>query len=268
MWTWFQPNTPARGYDMAMTRWFDTHAHLDDPLLVEDWSERMSTLAHAGIRAWVVPGVHGQPGPLPGDVPPGTWIGRAIGLHPWYSTSDLDLETLALELGRGKWVALGECGLDRSHRRPDDLEVMARQCALAAQHDLPIVLHVVHAHAHVLEILDRVQPPPGVVHAFSGPPELAREYMRRGYMLGVGRTVLRSAKLAATVRQLGLDSLVLESDAPVRGAPTSDRGLDLMPVAREVARLCDVDLETVAARTWDNACRLYRLPPSFLETLP
>ncbi|MEB3186914.1 MAG: TatD family hydrolase [bacterium] len=249
-----------------MHRWFDTHAHLDDPGLEPGWEARMAALANMGPRAWVVPGVRGEPSRLPGPLPGGTWIGRAIGLHPWYPASPTDLDTMARSLERHQRVAVGECGLDRGHRHPGDVDVLARQCELARDHDLPVILHVVHAHGQVLEILDRIRPPAGVVHAFTGAPDLAREYVRRGYKLGVGRQILRSPRLADTVRAVGLDHLVLESDAPVRDATAPLMGLDLEPVASAVARLCDRDLETVAARTWDNACRLYRLPPSFLET--
>ena len=251
-----------------MPRWFDTHAHLDDDALSPDRARRLDDAIRSGTVAWVVPGVRGDGPELPTTNPRGTWIGRAIGLHPWFPADPGAIARLRDTVASGDWVALGECGLDRSHRYEGDEDIFLGQLELARHHALPVILHVVREHGRVLAALDQIRPPGGVVHAFTGNPDLAREYVRRGYLLGIGHALMRSPRLQETVKTLGLSALVIESDAPTRNSDDPTRGLDLRPIAATIARLCDTDLETVATHTWDNSCRLYRLPRTFLELDP
>ena len=106
---------------------------------------------------------------------------------------------------------------------------------------------------------------PGVVHCFSYSPELAKEFIRMGYYIGVGGVVTfkNAKKLKETVVQIPLERILLETDAPYL-APEPHRGKRnesgfLKFVAREIAALKGVSYEEVEKVTRNNAERLFGL---------
>lgn len=169
---------------------------------------------------------------------------------------------------RGGHVAIGECGWDKPlARRCAGLSlelqtrVVERHLRLAVELDLPVVLHVVQAHGLALETLKRFRlPRGGVVHCFSGNAELVPLYCRMGFALGYGTQLLRANidKAVSALRVTPPAQILLETDAPFRaqrgGLPNSP--LALLEVARVVARVLDVSLETLAELTFTNAARV------------
>ena len=106
----------------------------------------------------------------------------------------------------------------------------------------------------------------GVIHCFSYPVEIAREYLNMGFFLGIGGvlTYKNGRKLREVVEYAPLSSLVLETDCPYL-TPVPFRGkrnssLHLPLVVEEMARVKGVSTEEVERVTFENACRLYRLP--------
>ena len=105
----------------------------------------------------------------------------------------------------------------------------------------------------------------GVIHCYSYSAEMAKEYVKMGYYIGVGGVVTfkNARKLKETVEAVPLSSIVLETDCPYL-APVPFRGkrnssLYLSYVAEEIARIKQVSPEEVTAQTWQNAKDLYRL---------
>src|SRR5690606_13153989 len=96
------------------------------------------------------------------------------------------------------------------------LLVLRAQLEVAAKCDKPVILHCVKAHNQLLEALDTSGVKRGVIHAFSGSSELAEQYWRRGFYLGIGGTITyeRALKTRRAVQQLPLEALLLETDAP------------------------------------------------------
>ncbi|GAA0791520.1 TatD family hydrolase [Marinobacterium sediminicola] len=195
----------------------------------------------------------------------------ALGLHPCFPhDTDAALNTLAQALEVNKVVAIGEIGLDF---RPGQIEaevqqpLFEQQLQLARQYDLPVLLHVVRAHDQVLKLLRRYQlPRAGIVHAFSGSEQQAREYAKLGFKLGIGGAISyeRAQKLRRLAAELPLEWLVLETDAPDmpleshRGKPNEPARV--AGVAALIAALRGLSIEEVARKTSVTAQQLLRLP--------
>ena len=104
-----------------------------------------------------------------------------------------------------------------------------------------------------------------MIHCFSYGVEMAREYLNMGYFIGVGGVVTfkNGRKLKEVVEYTPLDRIVLETDSPYL-APTPYRGKRncssyLTYVAEEIARIKNIDVETVYETTYKNGCRLYQM---------
>ncbi len=147
-----------------------------------------------------------------------------FGIHPWTIAHQSDValrqafDRLPEYLKEAK--ALGEIGLDFGPRTSKDSyalqeEYFRRQLRLAKEGKFPVVLHVVRAHDQVMNILNQEGFPAvgGIVHAFSGSYEIAKRYIDLGLHLSLGAAATQE-KYQETLRNLSLDSIVVESDAP------------------------------------------------------
>jgi TatD DNase family protein len=174
-------------------------------------------------------------------------------------------------------VALGETGLDRGRGRTDAHLALQRhaleaQLALARELDLPVVLHVVRAHAELLKSLRRVGlPRAGLqVHGFWGTTELVAAWGRIGAHLSIGRMVNRHphARRAAAIAAIPGNRLLVETDSSSQGsAGTGDvavedgdqRPTDVWKVVQAVATIRAERTDDVALQTAENARRLFGL---------
>lgn len=238
----------------------------------------------AGLSGLLVPGV--SPAQWPNVIAatglPG--LHAALGLHPCYlqqddtpSSPDDLIEKLEHALRQFpsrqpscSLVAIGECGLDGMIETPmvKQIDFFEAQLAFARDKDLPVVVHARRCHNDMLRSLKRCRlPRGGIIHAFSGSVEIAREYVGLGYLLGVGGTITyeRANKTRNAIAQMPLSVLVLETDAPDmpvagrQGEPNSP--LYLSEIAAALAQLQAVPINDVAQQTMLNANRLFGLDP-------
>lgn len=210
---------------VARVEIIDSHCHLDFPVLQSQLQDVLRRADEAGVRQFIVPGVNRanwngviRLGQQYGNIYP------ALGIHPCFldAGSENDLAVLADYLAQheAEVVAVGEIGLDLYESDKDrerQLNILNRQLRLAADFDKPIILHVRKAHDLMLQQLRRAGlARGGVVHAFSGSEQQAREYIRLGFKLGVGGSITyeRAKKLRRTFSDLPLSALVLETDSP------------------------------------------------------
>lgn len=163
-------------------------------------------------------------------------------------------------------VAIGELGWDKA-QSPASLERQAEvadaQIELARARGMPVILHVLGAHGLALERLARHGRVEGVVHSFSGAPDLVSEYVRRGLAISFGPSVTRPSakKPLEAARRVPLDRLLVETDGPdqfVFGAERR-RGepADVVRVIEAVAKARGESVETVARAATENARRLF-----------
>ena len=251
---------------------FDTHCHLDFAVFDADRGPLMQQSKTMGIDKILVPGVQLVDFPniiqLQQQWP--SQIAIALGLHPCFIHNHPEdaITELTHQLNQHSHVcALGEIGLDaREGMAPEAVQVMLleAQLKLARKMELPVILHVVKAHDRMLSLLRRYAlPKGGVVHAFSGSFEHAKQYAKLGFKLGFGGaiTYTRAHKQHRLVRELPLEWILIETDAPdmplegYQDQPNSP--LMVVKVAEAIAELRGLSLQSVAEQTQRNGCELF-----------
>lgn len=257
---------------------FDTHAHYDDRQFDTDREELLNSMSAMGVGAIVNVGASlegcRRTLALAKEYP---FIYAALGVHP-DEVGDLNEETFA-ELKEwcrtDKVVAVGEIGLDyhwdtQSHDMQKKWFI--RQLALARELNLPVNIHSRDAAEDTLQIMREYgRGLQGIIHCFSGSREMAAEYVKLGFSIGVGGVVTfkNGKKLKRIVQEIPLTSIVLETDCPYL-APEPYRGRRnhsgyMKYIAEEVARLQDVSYEEVVKQTEINARKVYGLIESFVK---
>lgn len=201
----------------------DTHCHIDVADFDADRDVVLAECRSQGVNRLVVPAVTAAGwDKLLGLCRQQDGLFPALGLHPVYVDVHSQEDLVALEQRIGAepdLVAVGEIGLDFFLAELDQqrqLELFEAQLAIAAAASLAVILHVRKAHAQVIDLLKRFQLNGGIVHAFNGSLDQAGQYMDLGFKLGFGGmlTYERSRKLRRLAKELPLDCMVLETDAP------------------------------------------------------
>jgi TatD DNase family protein len=260
---------------------FDSHCHLDFPAFDADRIHVWQRAVGAGVQRLFVPGAHTSQHSLMRlrcEIPDAQ-VG--IGLHPYFlqevSTAERTawLDQFGDHFVESGACAVGECGLDRPLARrlgpglDEQATVLRRHVEWARELRVPLVLHVVGAHGLALDVLEEGGPlaAGGVVHAYSGPPELIPRYSRLGFHFGFGAAVLRSAAKKSKAALLAVDPqrLLLETDAPDQcpaefdqvGLAGRNEPAALRLIAEGVAVLRGTSVGELAKITTENAQRLF-----------
>jgi TatD DNase family protein len=259
--------------DDATPIFVDTHAHLDDGRFERDLDAVLAEARRVGVRHIVNIGYR-----------PLRWrtsialaerrpdVSFTLGLHPHHADEfDADLlANLASLIDHHRPVAVGEIGLDYfrdiADRRAQRVAFEA-QLDLAASVGLPVVIHLRgEVEGDLRAILDGApQGLVGVLHSFDGTPELAAYALERGYLFGVGGLMTRESngRLRSVVRDLPMDRILLETDAPyltpvgVRNRRNSPVNVPVIAVA--LAMFKELPVSRVAEATTDNAVRTFGL---------
>jgi len=250
---------------------FDTHCHLDVSEFDADRDAVLARSRAAGVSRLVVPAIDaaGWPGLL-GLCRREAGLYPALGMHPIYSERhrDAHIDALRALIERERPVAIGEIGLDffiPNADRPRQQAIFEAQLALAEASRLPVLLHVRKAHDQVLQTLKRFRLAGGIAHAFNGSLPQAEQYLALGFKFGFGGmlTYEHSSKIRRLARQLPLEAIVLETDAPdmATAAHHGERNSPeyLPEVVHSLAEVRGMALEEVAATTTATACALFGL---------
>ena len=249
----------------------DTHCHLDVAAFDTDRNQVLANARGAGVVGIVVPAIHSQGWEgLLGLCATSPDLYPALGLHPVYLEQHRqgDVRELEALLSVASPVAIGEIGLDyfiEDLDRARQQALFEAQLSVAVAAGLPVLLHVRKAHDQALATLRRIRVCGGIAHAFNGSLQQAQQYIDLGFRLGFGGmlTYERSRKLRALARELPLESIVLETDAPDltvaahRGERNSPEFLPDCLYALAQAR--DEDPDQVARVTTLNARKLLGL---------
>ena len=250
---------------------FETHAHYDDPAFDRDRDRLLALLKDEGIAPIVNIGASIETTKSTVELAHRyDHVYAAIGVHP-SDCGDLtenDIEWLKDLSSDEKVVAIGEIGLDYHYDEPDreiQKKWFIRQLELAGDTSLPIVVHSRDAAQDTYEIIKDFRGLRGVIHCFSYSAELAREYVKMGYYIGVGGVVTfkNGRKLHEVVKEIPLESIVVETDAPYlspepyRGRRNSSAFIPY--IIERIADLKNVSYETVERVVYENAADLYKV---------
>ncbi len=250
---------------------FDTHAHYDDEQFDNDREELLEAMPHLGVGTIVNVGASYKGCQKAIELAEQfLHVYAAVGIHP-DEVGMLDeekFEGLTKLCGSKKVVAVGEIGLDY-HWDTEPHEVQKkwfiRQLNLAREMGLPVLIHSRDAAADTLTVMqEHGRGLGGVIHCFGYSKELAKEYVKMGFYIGVGGVVTfkNSRKLKEVVDAVPLTSILLETDCPYL-APEPFRGKRnqssyLTFVAEKIAEIKGITPEEVIDVTEKNAKMMYR----------
>ena len=253
---------------------FDTHAHYDSERFQEDREAVLKGLKEKKIGAVVNIGTDLKTSRYAIELcKKYDFIYATIGVHP-HEVKDMredDLEHLLMMSTFPKVVGIGEIGLDYYYDfspRATQRLWFRSQLTLAKQLELPVSIHTREAAQETFDILMESEVGKhcgGVIHAYSGSAEMAEDYVKAGFYLGIGGvlTFKNGRKLAEVVERIPLEHLVLETDAPYM-TPEPHRGKRndssmLSYVVDKIAEIKKITPDEVEAITWNNACRLWNI---------
>ncbi len=247
----------------------DSHAHVHDRAFDADRAATIQRARDAGVVGIVTIGCDLEDSERAIAAARAFGIVASVGIHPHEAKSAPENVAAAFAplLESPEVVAIGETGLDFHYdHSPHDVQerVLRAQIGVARERDLPLVFHVRDAHDRMLEILreERGAGMRGVVHCFTGTADHARAYVETfGLCLGVGGvlTFKTATDLRAAVKAVGIEPLLLETDAPYL-APVPMRGERNEPAfvtytAEQLAQTLGMAPSTVAEVTTRNAAR-------------
>lgn len=248
---------------------FDTHCHLDFNDFDHDRDHVINKAKQHGVNNILVPAVEQK-----------TWhqtitlcqqsatFHLALGLHPIFINKHQPHHLSELDelVSQHNPTAIGEIGLDfynskDSHSHEKQCLFFDKQLIIAKRHKLPVIIHNRKAHDQCLSMLKEHQVSGGIIHAFNGSIQQAEKYIEIGFMLGFGGmlTFERSNKLHKLAKQLPIESIVLETDAPdmtVFQHSGERNSPEYIPyIAKSLSQLTGKTIEEVAQITTKNAKR-------------
>ncbi len=219
----------------ALYKLTDSHCHLDFENFTDKREGLLSTCYQQGIHRMIIP-----------SVDPKNWqsvlaltnstnqlsVSRtcqllpSLGIHPWFlknlNQSHLDALALMVAQHKNQVIAIGETGIDgviakQENNLAQQIHFFEFQLQLAKAEQLPVIVHHRQSHQHIFTYLKAVNlNEGGIIHAFSGSYQEAKQYIDLGFKLGVGGTITypRAIKTQKAIKKVPLSSLVLETDAP------------------------------------------------------
>lgn len=253
----------------------DTHCHLDFAQYDADRDKVMQDARTSGVELIIVPAVDLKSCESVLNLTRRyDTVYGAIGVHPnssadWQDSWINDLREMA---NHPKIVAIGEIGLDyyRDYSpQPIQLHAFSMQLELAAELELPVIIHNRDASRDVLALLEQSdlknQSYKGVLHSFSGEKRVAEQALLLGYYLGfTGPVTFKNAdKLRSIAGQIPVNRILVETDGPYL-APQRNRGKRNEPayvseIVAKLAELHHLSFEQMARQTTQNAIDLFSL---------
>ena len=255
----------------------DTHCHLYDPCFQEDFNALIARAQENGVEKILLPNIDQasweplmdliQKSNLP--------CYPMLGLHPCYVTEqyEKELSFLRKELERRNevLVAIGEIGLDLywdKSRLSDQIKALKQQLDWALEFHLPVALHVRDAFDPLFEVLEDYQGSDlkGVFHCFTGEERHLNHILQNHptFYFGIGGVITyKKSGLAEVVKQIPLNRMLLETDAPYL-PPSPHRGKRnepsfLIHIADRISTALEIPIERVKKITSENAQELFNL---------
>ncbi len=252
----------------------DSHCHINDPVYVNNPKQYVDEAKTAGVKIMLVVGFDLDSSIKAIEIAEKfEGVYAAVGIIPAEvkNAKNGDLEKIESLLKCKKVIAIGEIGLDYFWDKEDSLkysqrEYFIKQIELANKYNLPVCVHSRDAIEDTYNILkNHVVNCGGVIHCYSGSPEMAKLFIDLGYLLGIGGTVTfkNSLRPKEVAKMVNRKNYVLETDAPYltpvpyRGKVNHSKYLSF--IRDEIANLKGISPQEVDNDTTDNFKRLFKL---------
>ncbi|WP_296798444.1 TatD family hydrolase [uncultured Methanobrevibacter sp.] len=181
--------------------------------------------------------------------------------------TDEDISLLDSQLTNDKVIAVGEIGIDYYHTKDNadkQKELFEKMIGLAQKHDLPVIVHSRKAIQDTFDILKK-HDVVGSLHCYQGSGEMAREFIKLGFYIGIGGPVTHknNKKIRKMLKKIDINHILVETDSPYL-TPEEKRGekntsLNLKYIIRKIAEELDIEEDKVIEITTDNAKRLFNI---------
>ena len=251
----------------------DTHIHLYEDVYASDLDLVIKKALENGVRRMIIPNVDKHSIRTMNNITdlfPDS-CSQMIGIHPCYVKEDyeIQLEDIHAELKTGKYIAIGEIGLDLYWDKTfyeEQKVCFQTQLTWASEKKLPVSIHSRDATKEAIELIKPIYTTnlTGVFHCFSGSEEEAREISEMGFYFGIGGVItFKNSGLDKILPFIPIDRVVLETDGPYL-APNPFRGKrnesSYLPyIVKRIAEIYKLTTEEVANITTLNAQRLFRI---------
>ena len=249
----------------------DSHCHLYSDEFENDIDLVLERAREKGVQKFYLPAIdsstHGKMLALEQKFPSTCYA--MIGLHPCSVNVSFEKELEIIEnlLAERPFAAIGETGLDfhwDTSFSKEQYLALERQIELALQYKIPLVLHTRKAMQETINVIRKYKGKglKGIFHCFGGSLQEAQQIVGCGFLLGIGGVVTyKNAGLQQVLPNIGLEHLVLETDAPYL-SPVPYRGKRnessyLVEIAHKIAEIKNIASSEVMAATTLNAERLF-----------
>ena len=192
-----------------------------------------------------------------------------LGIHPGEikKITDESFNIIESNLKNPKIVAIGEIGLDYywdKSNKEEQIEILKKQLDIATKYQKPVIIHSRESIQDTYDILKQYNLK-GTIHCFNSSLEMAEEFIKLGYKIGVGGVVTfkNSKKLQEIIENISINDILLETDSPYL-TPEPFRGKQNEPqnvyyVAKKISEIKNISLEKVIQETGKNAISLFDL---------
>jgi TatD DNase family protein len=266
-----QPAEIERRLSGCGLRLIDSHVHLDE---LEALGLSIERARQAGVVAIIAVGHGGSSNRRTlemGEQYPGL-VYPAMGLHPGalagLGENEVDTELRFIKHNISRVVALGEIGLDydknivKTTSKAWQQDVLRHVLGLARQYGKPVVLHSRYAWKDAFDLVQQSGVSRAVFHWYTGFSNVLDGMLKAGYFISATPAAEYHQEHRRAIRQTPLDSLLLETDAPVyygREPKYRSEPADILRSLRAVSAIKGIAEAAVAERTTDNACRFFGL---------
>lgn len=249
--------------------YFNTHTHLNSP---EQYPDRHLYIQHClqrGIEKLCVVGYDVESSRLAVAIAheyPQVYAAVGISPNDCENTTEEDMKIIDKLANDDKVIGIGETGLDYYYDVPKDKqkEVFLGHIEIVKRCHKPIIIHCRDAYEETYSILEKAHIE-GIMHCYSGSDQMALRFTKIGFYISLaGPVTFKNAKMPKRTAELvPLDKLLIETDDPYL-TPVPFRGKHNEPayciyIAKEIARLKNMDEEEIALQTYKNACKIFQL---------
>lgn len=250
----------------------DTHSHIYSEDFDSDRTETVQRAKEAGVQHIILPNCDSSTLTpmlaLEAEYP--GYCHAAIGLHPTSIKEDYqdELALVKSELEKRSYIAVGEIGIDLYWDKTflnEQVKAFQQQLDWALKYKLPVIIHVRDSFRETMNALEpyKNKALTGVFHSFTGTIEEAREIIAfGGFKLGInGIVTFKNSGLAAVVKQIELEHILLETDSPYL-TPAPHRGKRnesayVSIVCKKLAEVYNCSAEQIDNQTTQNALSLF-----------
>lgn len=251
--------------------YFESHAHYDDVQFNHDREALLNCLPEYGIDVVVNSGSDLKSSYIGKQLSEQyDYIYFAAGVHPHelYDISENTIEEIRHLTQHKKCVAIGEIGLDYHYDTfPREVQKywFEKQLSLAKLLNIPVIIHSREASQDCFDMIKKSGVEKGVIHCYSGSVEMAEEYIKMGFYIGIGGvlTFPNAKKLVEVAKKIPLEHILIETDSPYlspipyRGKRNDSRNLEF--IVKKLADIKGVSPLEITNTTLKNGEKLFFL---------